>query len=49
LNHEAIRELLAAPYYIPTGTPLLQQLQMFQENGSGWAWWSTNTASWSAW
>jgi Mg2+/Co2+ transporter CorB len=32
LNHEAIRELLAAPYYIPTGTPLLQQLQMFQEN-----------------
>jgi Mg2+/Co2+ transporter CorB len=32
LNHEAIRELLAAPYYIPTGTSLLQQLQMFQEN-----------------
>jgi Mg2+/Co2+ transporter CorB len=32
LNHEAIRELLAAPYYIPTGTALLQQLQMFQEN-----------------
>jgi len=32
LTHEAIRELLAAPYYIPTGTPLLQQLQMFQEN-----------------
>lgn len=32
LSHEAIRGLLAAPYYIPTGTPLLQQLQMFQEN-----------------
>jgi Mg2+/Co2+ transporter CorB len=32
LTHEAIREGLAAPYYIPTGTPLLQQLQMFQEN-----------------
>ncbi len=32
LSHETIRELLAAPYYIPTGTPLLQQLQMFQEN-----------------
>lgn len=31
-THEAIREVLAAPYYIPTGTPLLQQLQMFQEN-----------------
>ncbi|MBV8210653.1 MAG: DUF21 domain-containing protein [Burkholderiaceae bacterium] len=32
LSHETIRELLTAPYYIPTGTPLLQQLQMFQEN-----------------
>jgi Mg2+/Co2+ transporter CorB len=31
-SHETIRELLAAPYYIPTGTSLLQQLQMFQEN-----------------
>ncbi len=31
-THEAIRELLAAPYYVPTGTSLLQQLQMFQEN-----------------
>lgn len=31
-SHDAIRELLAAPYYIPTATPLLQQLQMFQEN-----------------
>jgi Mg2+/Co2+ transporter CorB len=32
LTHEAVRELLAAPYYVPTGTSLLQQLQMFQEN-----------------
>jgi len=32
LSAETIRELLAAPYYIPTGTSLLQQLQMFQEN-----------------
>jgi Mg2+/Co2+ transporter CorB len=31
-THEAIREVLAAPYYVPTGTSLLQQLQMFQEN-----------------
>ncbi len=31
-SHETIRQLLAAPYYIPTGTSLLQQLQMFQEN-----------------
>jgi Mg2+/Co2+ transporter CorB len=29
---ETIRELLVAPYWIPTGTSLLQQLQMFQEN-----------------
>lgn len=29
---EAMRELLVAPYWIPTGTSLLQQLQMFQEN-----------------
>jgi Mg2+/Co2+ transporter CorB len=28
----AIRELLAAPYWIPTGTSLPQQLQMFQDN-----------------
>jgi Mg2+/Co2+ transporter CorB len=32
LTHEAIRETLAAPYYVPNATPLLQQLQMFQEN-----------------
>jgi Mg2+/Co2+ transporter CorB len=31
-SHETIRELLTAPYYVPTGTSLLQQLQMFQEN-----------------
>jgi len=31
-SHEAIVELLATPYYIPTGTSVLQQLQMFQEN-----------------
>jgi Mg2+/Co2+ transporter CorB len=29
---EQIRERLVPPYYIPTGTPLLQQLQMFQDN-----------------
>jgi Mg2+/Co2+ transporter CorB len=29
---EAMRALLAEPYWIPTGTSLLQQLQMFQEN-----------------
>ena len=29
---EQIRERMVPPYYIPTGTPLLQQLQMFQDN-----------------
>jgi Mg2+/Co2+ transporter CorB len=29
---ETMRELLVDPYWIPTGTSLLQQLQMFQEN-----------------
>jgi len=29
---ETMRELLADPYWIPTGTSLPQQLQMFQEN-----------------
>ncbi|SPE19351.1 Mg2+/Co2+ transporter transmembrane protein [Burkholderiales bacterium] len=29
---EAMRQLLVDPYWIPTGTSLLQQLQMFQEN-----------------
>ncbi|RCS57537.1 HlyC/CorC family transporter [Parvibium lacunae] len=27
-----LRELLSDPYYIPSGTPLFQQLQYFQEN-----------------
>jgi len=27
-----VRERIVPPYYIPTGTPLLQQLQMFQDN-----------------
>jgi Mg2+/Co2+ transporter CorB len=29
---DAMRQLLVEPYWIPTGTSLLQQLQMFQEN-----------------
>jgi Mg2+/Co2+ transporter CorB len=29
---EQIRERMVPPYYIPTGTQLLQQLQMFQDN-----------------
>jgi Mg2+/Co2+ transporter CorB len=29
---EAMRQLLVDPYWIPTGTSLLQQLQMFQDN-----------------
>lgn len=29
---ETMRQLLVDPYWIPTGTSLLQQLQMFQEN-----------------
>jgi Mg2+/Co2+ transporter CorB len=29
---ETVRELLVEPYWIPTGTSLLQQLQMFQDN-----------------
>ena len=32
LSHESIREILVAPYFIPSGTPILQQLQMFQDN-----------------
>lgn len=32
LTAEQIRDRLVPPYYIPTGTPLLQQLQMFQDN-----------------
>ncbi len=29
---EALRGTLAQPYYIPSGTPLFQQLQLFQDN-----------------
>jgi len=29
---DTMRELLAEPYWIPTGTSVLQQLQMFQDN-----------------
>jgi Mg2+/Co2+ transporter CorB len=32
LTAEQIRERVVPPYFIPTGTPLLQQLQMFQDN-----------------
>jgi len=32
IDPQAIRALLVPPYFIPTGTPLIQQLQMFQEN-----------------
>jgi Mg2+/Co2+ transporter CorB len=32
LAAEQVRERIVPPYYIPTGTPLLQQLQMFQDN-----------------
>ncbi len=32
LSHESIREILIAPYFVPSGTPILQQLQMFQDN-----------------
>lgn len=31
LDAEKLREVLLAPYFIPSGTPLLQQLQQFQE------------------
>jgi Mg2+/Co2+ transporter CorB len=32
LSPTQIRERVVPPYFIPTGTPLLQQLQMFQDN-----------------
>lgn len=32
LDLETLRGLLAEPYFIPTGTPVFQQLQYFQEN-----------------
>ncbi len=32
LEHETIRELLNEPYFVPSGTPVFQQLHYFQEN-----------------
>ena len=32
LSKEALRDIMREPYFIPVGTPLLQQLQNFQEN-----------------
>lgn len=32
LTAEQIRDKMVPPYFIPAGTPLLQQLQMFQDN-----------------
>ena len=31
LNKEALREVMAEPYFIPSGTPLYTQIQQFQE------------------
>lgn len=32
LNKDALREVIAEPYFIPSGTPLYTQIQQFQEN-----------------
>ena len=32
LGKEALREIIAEPYFIPSGTPLFTQIQQFQEN-----------------
>jgi Mg2+/Co2+ transporter CorB len=32
LDHETLREIIREPYFVPEGTPLLQQLTQFQEN-----------------
>lgn len=32
LHHEDFRSLLNEPYFIPSGTPVLQQMQFFQDN-----------------
>jgi Mg2+/Co2+ transporter CorB len=32
LSHSDFRELLNEPYFIPEGTPVMQQMQFFQEN-----------------
>ncbi|MFP3759020.1 CBS domain-containing protein, partial [Cupriavidus sp. SIMBA_020] len=31
-DREMLRTLLAEPYYVPSGTPVVQQLQYFQES-----------------
>ena len=33
LDRDTLRELLDDPYFVPTGTPVYQQLQYFQESG----------------
>jgi Mg2+/Co2+ transporter CorB len=32
LKHEDFRSLVSEPYFIPSGTPVLQQMQFFQDN-----------------
>ena len=32
LKHEDFKSLLSEPYFIPSGTPVLQQMQFFQDN-----------------
>ncbi|MEX3548463.1 MAG: HlyC/CorC family transporter [Burkholderia sp.] len=32
LDRDTLRDLLAEPYYVPSGTPVFQQLQYFQES-----------------
>ena len=32
LTKEALREIIEAPYFVPSGTPLYTQIQQFQEN-----------------
>lgn len=32
ISHESLREIMNAPYFVPSGTPLYTQLQQFQEN-----------------
>ncbi len=32
LTHQTLRECLSTPYFVPSGTPVLQQLQYFQEH-----------------
>lgn len=31
-THDAVREILQEPYFVPAGTPLFKQLRQFQEN-----------------